>query len=168
MSFVYDIRLPEKADLDYIRDSWQRTYERSPDFWQPGVIRDEYYRFTHNLLDEIITRCWNAGSLLVASKKGAPHLIVGFICAERDSDGVAFVHWVQVKQRYWKMGVATALIDEFRTRFAIQKDANLLFTFASQVLSKRDAGMKAVTKFNAVYWPWYKFSSQPDNRWYFD
>jgi len=105
---AFDIRPAEEGDLDYILSSWQLTWERSPEMNSPGMIRDEYFRHAHLILDELISRSSENGALYICHQPGAPHLIRGYLCGEVRSWGgvdVAYLHWMQVKKRDWRQGV---------------------------------------------------------------
>lgn len=159
---TFDIRQATKADLEYILPAWMRTYEKSPEFSQPGVVRDEYFRHTHLILDELLARSSQAGSLYICCETGAPHIIRGFLCGEVfiKPIPVAYLHWVQVKGKEWGKGVASALMEAFITDFGIEKDQNLLYTFSSVAMTLGKLSRKARERYNLIYWPWFKYTSQ--------
>lgn len=158
---VFDIRPAEKGDLDYILSSWMRTWLRSPEWNQPGVLRDEYFRQAHLLLDELISRASQAGSLYVCHATGAPHLIRGYLCAEAfQQPNIAYLHWLQVKKADWQQGVASALLEAFKRDFDVQPNQNLLYTFSSRAMKNRELAKVACERYNLVYWPNFKYTSQ--------
>ena len=158
---VFDIRPANKADLEYILPSWMRTWLRSPEWNQPGVLRDEYFRHAHLILDELISRASAAGSLYVCHYPGAPHLIRGYLCAEAFQEpAIAYIHWVQVKKAEWDKGVASALLEAFKTDFDVQPNQNLLYTFSARSLKNRELASLASERHNIVYWPAFKYTSQ--------
>lgn len=165
---VFDIRQAEQGDLDYILSSWQLTWERGPEMNLPGMIRDKYFYHAHLILNEIISRASKAGSLYVCQVPNQPHLIRGFLCAEvfkedpdqPDQPEIAYLHWVQVKKKDWDQGVASALFEAFYADFDIQPDQNLLYTFTSRALNRRELVKKAQERYNLVAWPWFKYTSQ--------
>lgn len=158
---TFCIRQAVKADLEYILPSWMQTYEKSPEFDQPGVVRDEYFRHTHLILDELLARASQAGSLYVCHEEGAPHIIRGYLCAEvfKKPYHVAYLHWVQVKGKQWGQGVASALIDTFKRDFDIQENQNILYTFSSKAMTLGKLSKLARSRHNLLYWPWFKFTS---------
>lgn len=156
----YSIKQAEKADLDYILSSWLHAYKLSPEMRMVGLLNDEYYYHQHKILDELISRASEMGSLYVAHLPGAPHLIRGYLCAEPHKN-VAFIHWVQVKKPDWNKGIATGLINQFKQDFQIPPEANLLYTHSAMLLQNKAFARKAQERFNLVYWPWYKYTSQP-------
>jgi hypothetical protein len=158
MSFV--IRGGEPNDLDYIIASWLHAFKMSPEMRMPGLIHDDYYHHQHLIVDELIPRASEKESLYVAQAPGSKHLIKGYLVAEAFKN-VAFVHWCQVKKEHWNQGIATALLNQFRTDFGIPNDANLLYTHSAQVLLNKKFAQKACERFNLVYWPWFKHTSQP-------
>jgi ribosomal protein S18 acetylase RimI-like enzyme len=155
------IRQAERADLDYILSSWQLTYEKSPEMSQPGMIRDEYFRLTHLVLDELISRASAKGSLYIDCVDGAPHLIRGYLCAEAYTEpDIAYVHWAQTKKKYWGQGIATNLVNTFIRDFGVTEEQNLLYTFSSRAMACPGFANKATERFPLVYWPWFKYTSQ--------
>lgn len=163
---AFDIRPAHRSDLDYILSSWMRTWERSPEMNLPGMLRDQFYRHAHLLLDEIIPRCSKQGGLLVCHETGAPNIIRGFACGEVVSwhaqDGaegeIAYLHWVQTKKQYWRQGVAEALLEALQKDFGMTEDQNWLYTFSARVLKDRELARKACERYNLVAWPWAKYT----------
>lgn len=159
---VYDIRPADTGDLDYILSSWMRTWEKSPEMDLPGMLRDEYFRNTHLMLDELVARASKKGSMYVCHATGAPHIIRGFLCAEAyTAPDIAYVHWIQVKRPDWNRGVASALLEAFIADFDIQPTQNILYTFGSKALTLRKLAKTACDRYNLVAWPWFKYTSQP-------
>ena len=155
---VYDIRPATTGDLDYILSSWMRTWEKSPEMDLPGMLRDEYFREAHLILDELVSRASGNGSLYICHATGAPHIIRGYLCAEATTQpDIAYVHWVQVKRAEWGKGVASALMEAFITDFDVQPSQNILYTFSSKALTLRKLAHKARERYSLVAWPWYKF-----------
>jgi GNAT superfamily N-acetyltransferase len=159
---AYDIRPAEEGDLDYILSSWQLTWERSPEMNLPGMIRDEYFRHAHLMLDELISRSSENRALYICHQPGSPHLIRGYLCGEVrswENVHVAYLHWIQVKKPDWRKGVGSALVERFRKDFNIGEDQNMLYTFANSAV--RNQGIwEAARDLNLVYWPWFKYTSQ--------
>jgi hypothetical protein len=159
---AFDIRPAVRGDLDYILSSWQLTWERSPEMNCPGMIRDEYFRHAHLILDELISRSSENKALYICHQPGAPNLIRGFLCGEVrswENVDVAYLHWVQVKKKDWRKGVASALIERFRKDFLIKEDQNMLYTFTNSAV--RNQGIwEAAADLNLVFWPWFKYTSQ--------
>ena len=159
---AFDIRAATSADLPYILNSWMRTYEKSPAMNFPGMIRDEYFRHTHLLLDELISRSSRCGGLLVCHHTGAPHMIRGFLCGEvYTNPDIAYLHWVGVKKPEWGKGVASALMECFKKDFQLTPDQNILYTHGSNAITNKAFKAKVADKHNLVYWPWFTFTSQP-------
>ena len=155
------IRQAEKGDLDYILSSWQLTYERSPEMNMPGMIRDEYFRMTHLVLDELISRSSRQGALYVACEQNAPHLIKGYACCEAfTKPDIAYVHWVQVKKQFWRQGIMTLLVDQFVKDFGVTPEQNLLYTFSNKAMRIPKFASYMNERYSTVYWPWFKYTSQ--------
>lgn len=160
---AFDIRYPEKGDLDYILSSWQRTWEQAPEWKFPGVIRNEYFRHAHLMLDELISRSASQGALYICHAPGAPYIIRGYLCGEVYTDpNIAYLHWVQVKKPEWQKGVAEALLTRFKLDFDVQPDQNILYTFGTKCLWNKGFGQKLVERHNLTYWPFFKWTSQPE------
>jgi len=160
---AFDIRHAEEGDLDYILSSWQLTWERSPEWNMPGVIRDEYFRHAHLILDELISRSSANGALYVCHHTGSPHLIRGYLCGEvfKDPD-IAYLHWVQVKKPEWNKGVGQALMQTLVENFRIDLEGgqNILYTFSNSALKRPSFAQRACREYNLVYWPTFKYTSQ--------
>ncbi len=155
------IRPAERGDLDYILSSWQLTYEHSPEMKLPGMIRDEYFRMTHLMLDELIARASQKGSLYVACERNAPHLIKGYLCAEAFTQpDIAYLHWVQVKKKYWRQGIMTQLLDKFVEDFGVTHEQNILYTFSNKAMKIPSFYQYMNERYSMVYWPWFKITSQ--------
>lgn len=155
------IRPAERGDLDYILSSWMRTYEHAPEMNMPGMIRDEYFRMTHLVLDELIARASRAGSLYVACERNAPHLIKGYLCGEAfDRPPIAYLHWVQVKKQYWRQGICTALVDKYVKDFGITAEQNMLYTFSNKAMRIPGFAQHMNERYSMVYYPWFKYTSQ--------
>jgi GNAT superfamily N-acetyltransferase len=160
-----EIRPGERGDLDYILSSWMRTWERSPEMAWPGMIRDEYFRHAHLMLDELVARSSGAGALYVACEAHSPHIIQGYLCGEPvvwkgpPQVQVNYLHWVQVKKKYWGQGIATMLLDRYKRDFLIGDDDNILYTFGSSA-AKREMFQPFMRRHNFTAWPWFKYTSQ--------
>jgi hypothetical protein len=156
---AFDIRQANSGDREYILNSWLLAYENSPEMRNPGIIRDDYFAYTHRLLDELISRASKAGSVYVCHQQDASYSIRGFMCAE-SFKAFPVVHWISVKKQEKKKGVASALLEQFYKDFDI-KPGNLLYTFSSKDLRKhRDLADKARERYSIVYHPWFKYTSQ--------
>lgn len=159
-----EIRPAERGDLDYILSSWQLTWERSPEMSWPGIIRDEYFRHAHLMLDEIISRSSAAQALYIACEAGAPHLIKGYLCGEPvywkgpPQVQINYLHWLQVKKKYWNTGVATMLLNRYKRDFLIKEDDNILYTFGTGA-AKKPIYQAAMRRNNMTAWPWFKYTS---------
>ena len=163
---AFDIRQGVAGDKEYILQSWMYAYENSPEMKMPGLSRDDYFAYTHRLLDELIYRASKAGSLYVCHQPNAPHLIRGYLCAEAT---VAFpvVHWLNVKKQEKRKGVASALLEQFYLDFEIEP-GKLLYTFSSKDLKggfrdgrfQNELAEKAMERYGIIYHPWFKFTSQ--------
>ena len=165
---AFDIRQAVGGDKEYILQSWMYAYENSPEMSMPGMSRDDYFAYTHRLLDEIIARCSRAGSCYVCHQPNAPHLIRGYLCAEA-LDAFPVVYWVNVKKQEKKKGVASALMEQFYRDFEITP-GKLVYTFSSKDLRGKwdkkesrfndDLPRKAKERYGIVYHPWWKYTSQ--------
>ena len=165
------IRPMEKRDLDYVIDSWLRTYKESPAMRQPGLVHKDYYRLTHLQLNELIARASAKESAWVMydPQMDPKREILGYLVAEWfPQHSTAVIHWCQVKKMLWNKGVASGLIDFWQAYHKIPKDNNILYTFASQQLrprhpsdEKHGFGQYAKEKYNLVYYPWFAFTSMP-------
>lgn len=162
------IRQATKPDLEYILSSWQLTYEESPEMNMPGLIRDEYFRHTHLILDELIARASECGSMYICHEPGAPYLIRGYLCGEVVRDPhvpqieIAYVHWVQVKKKDWGNKLFSRMMDQYIKDFDIKPEQNILYTFSSKKFKRdQDFAKHVQQKYRLVYWPWWKYTSQP-------
>lgn len=162
---AYDIRMATASDREYILKSWMLAYEQAPEMRMPGLIRDDYFAYTHRLLDELISRSSEKGSMYVCHQPNASYMIRGFLCAEAYTD-FPVVHWVHTRKSEKKKGVASALIEQFYKDFEIQP-GNLIYTFSSRDLMGKymdgkynDEFPKRMTKrYNLCYLPWWKFTT---------
>jgi hypothetical protein len=157
---VFDIRQATKADIPYITQSWLYTYEESPEMDMPGFVRDNYFGYEHKRLDHLIPRASRAGSMYICHVGGAPHLIRGYLCAEA-FEAFPVVHWLQVKKKFQREGVATALLTQFYQDFEITP-GNLVYTYSCKDLRRfPHLTKKAVDRYNLVYLPQLKYTTMP-------
>jgi len=158
---VFDIRQATKADIPYITQSWLYTFEESPEMDLPGLIRDDYFHYQHKIIDQLIPRASKGGSLYVCHVAQQPNMIRGYLCAEA-FEAFPVVHWLQVKKKDQKQGVAAALMERFYKDFDIQP-GNLLYTHSCKDLRRfPNLARKAKKRYQIVYHPWLKYTTLPE------
>lgn len=163
----FDMRQAVGGDKEYILNSWLLAYKDSPEMNNPGLVSEDYFAYTHRRLDELISRSSKNGSMYVCHDPNAPYIIRGYLCAEA-TKAFPVVHWLNVKKKEKRKGVASALLEQFYMDFDIQP-GNLLYTHSSKDLKgrfkdgrfNRDLADKAIERYHVVYHPWFKETTMP-------
>jgi hypothetical protein len=86
-----------EADLNFIRHTWMRSLRVPPAHW-PGCMRTR---------DMLLERC----PPIVARLEGEADSICGWACFAPD-----VIHFVFVRSRWHRLGVASMLLEPFRDR----------------------------------------------------
>jgi len=108
-AFEFGIRPGVPADLDFIADSWRRSYDDAPNTRCPGGLPE--YISTQR---QVIEQCLRTSSVLVAYPRAPehePNQILGWICF-RQTRSLTVLHYVYVKP-FWRNKrehVGTALL----------------------------------------------------------
>jgi hypothetical protein len=103
-----DIRLATERDLPFVFSSWLNHYKNFSSFARR--IRKELFMKTHHKVVELIL-LRSSTKLWIATPKGEPDVIVGFLAAERFSD-TQVVHFIFVKEAFRRLGIAQAMMKE--------------------------------------------------------
>ena len=134
---AYDIRMAESKDLDYITNSWLLAHRMSPEWAMPNTVDREYFHYTHKKLDEIIPRCSAKGGIYMCHQPDHPDQYRGYLVAEAFEDFPPIVHWLQVKKKDKRQGVAKALMTQFFMDFELSNTDTLVYTFSACDMKKR-------------------------------
>lgn len=98
------VRDAEPEDLNFIKSSWFKSYRSSK---SAGVIpNDLYYEYMNRVFENLVGR---GATIRVAT---AADRILGWICSEFTTDMKPVVHYIYVKDPYFKFGVGELLRDE--------------------------------------------------------
>jgi GNAT superfamily N-acetyltransferase len=119
----FGIRRASGDDAAFVFAFWLQDYfERSR--FAKGISKTLFMRFHHLILERVIAR----GVVFVACDAEVPSVIYGFACGDVPPDDRQFgppptLHYVYVKRRFRRLGVASALVD------ALGIDLERPFTF---------------------------------------
>lgn len=102
-----EVRAATTADLDFVYATWLRSYRHASQFAKK-ISNTTYYTWHHRVVERILSR--EGAKLLIAHPKEDPELILGYICTEKQPDGMEVVHYCYVKKTFRQLGVAKALI----------------------------------------------------------
>ena len=98
------VREASAEDLNFIYDSWFKSWRGCK---YAGVIpNNRYYDLMRETVENLVGR---GAKLLVAVCAGR---LLGFVCFEHTTDGKSVVHYIYVKDPYFKFGVGELLRDE--------------------------------------------------------
>ena len=116
----YQLRGIEEGDLNFIFNSWLKSYRKS-DFAKK-VPSDVYYYHHKGVIDRLLSH----SSILVACNPDNPAQVFGYIVASHEP--ILAVHYVYVKYNYRKLGLgkalAEALIPDFCEKEVLCTHAN--------------------------------------------
>lgn len=116
MSDLAELRSPAAADVPFIRHSWVMSYCKHATLgdWQPergvGSARCSssiYVPEQHALIAQILQRA----QCIVACNREDEEQIFGYVVFEEQDDRPCF-HYVYVKEKFRKLGIGRALIEE--------------------------------------------------------
>ena len=87
------------SHLRFVTDSWLESYSRCRDC---RAIAVDVYRIVQR---DRIARCLESSRIVVATCEADPDLVIGWACGR-----VGRLHYVYVKARYRRQGVASELV----------------------------------------------------------
>lgn len=93
------------SDFNYVISAWLKSFKYSGTTVQR--MRDTVYFATY---EPIVKRLIKQSDVYVACLREEPEVIVGYLAIERKHDS-DIIHFVQVKDLWQKMGVATYLLE---------------------------------------------------------
>lgn len=93
------LRAAEEGDLNFIRKTWITEYMSS--HWARTMGKPNYIAEQWKVRDRLLSR----GTLLIAGRESEPTSIAGWVCTEGQK-----VHFIYVKERWRKLGVARMLL----------------------------------------------------------
>lgn len=99
MSFEVTLRRMTEGDRNFVLSSWLRSYAEQ----QTGMTRAVFFRLYEPVVVELVSRC----EVVVAGLPDVGDAILGWLAA---SDST--VHYVFVKPRWRKLGVARRLLSD--------------------------------------------------------
>lgn len=99
------MRTGTSEDFSFVFATWLRSYKHSSHFAKRIPDRTFYVRH-HAVIERILAR---GAELLVACPADAPETILGYLVREG-----ATLHFLYVKGPFRRMGVAKALVGEYR------------------------------------------------------
>lgn len=106
---LWHLRAPETEDLNFIRNSWLKSYRDNPAV--TCVSTTVYYQRMHAILDNLIahpdTRC------VIACDPGMPGQIFGYGVGEVQGSDL-YIHWVYTKHPFRNFGLGKALEAELK------------------------------------------------------
>ena len=98
------VRDVEPEDLNFIYDSWFKTWRSSK---YAGVVpNNKYYELMREVVENLVGR---GATIKVATSSNR---LLGFICYEHTQDNKPVIHYIYVKDPYFKFGVGELLRDE--------------------------------------------------------
>jgi hypothetical protein len=135
-AFEFGLRPGEPADLDFIVDSWRRSYDDAPNTRCPGGLPE--YIATQR---QVIEQCLKTSSVLVAYPRAPEEdtwQILGWVCFRKGPRSLTVLHYVYVKPSWRRKEerVGTALL-----RAALEPLPTTLFTTH---IPKPDAPVQAL------------------------
>lgn len=101
------VRPAEDGDLNYVRKTWLQEHAQESSWIDEVGGGGVYFREHGRCRDEAIRR----GAVTIACRASVPSGICGFAVTERNES--ALVHFVYVKPRWRKLGVARLLLRPF-------------------------------------------------------
>lgn len=106
---LWDMRAPALEDLNFIRNSWLKSYRDNPAV--SCVSTTVYYQRMHAILDNLIadpaTRC------VIACDPGMPGQIFGYGVGELQGSDL-YIHWVYTKHPFRNFGLGKAIEAELK------------------------------------------------------
>lgn len=98
------VRDIEPEDLNFVYDSWFKSWRNCK---YAGVYPNHrYYDMMRETVENLVGR---GARIRVATASGR---LLGFICTEWTKDKIPVVHYIYVKDPYFKFGVGELLRDE--------------------------------------------------------
>ncbi len=95
------IRPASSSDQAFVLDSWLRSFGQGRTWFWRGVHGDRFYSGHRKIAEDLLSR----GLVLVACLEQVPDAVLGWMCVEGDC-----LHYVYVKSKYRKKGVARELL----------------------------------------------------------
>lgn len=106
------IRLARPSDVNFILNSWLKSYRSS--YAVKGVCDTIYYREQKRIIMALVNKPGMA--LFVASDPDDANEIFGWLCAEQRAASASptlVVHYAYVKQAFRRLGILRALLETF-------------------------------------------------------
>lgn len=116
---AYAFRPYIKADINFIKSSWSKSYYRGASFDKILDV-DEFNVLHRPIMARILNRP-NATTIIACSKED-PNIIIGWILVEKTKEINPVIHYVYVKEVIQSEGLAKALV-----KSAIPKNENKIF-----------------------------------------
>ncbi len=104
----FTLRPADDGDLNFIRKSYMLAYAKS--HWARTMGQASYIAEQWRVRDKLLARC----ALLVAGRESEPTAICGWACTEGNG-----IHFVFVKERWQRQGVAKMLLAPWLEREAV-------------------------------------------------
>lgn len=104
MSLPITIRRAHSGDLAFIYNSWLRSFKGSRD---KHVDADTYFEGHHELIGDLLDS--TNTTVLIARPVDDADTILGWCVKTNDT-----LHYVYVKEAFRRMGIARALVGEFK------------------------------------------------------
>lgn len=98
------VRFFQNEDKNFILHSWMVSF-RQENYAQ--TVCNEVYYFNHQ---RVIGKIAETADIFVACSVDDPNQIWGWLCAQQGPEGSLLVHYVYVKSRYRRFGVAKLLL----------------------------------------------------------
>lgn len=112
----FTLRPAEDTDLNYVRKTWLQEHAQQSKFIDEVGGGEVYFREHAKCRDAAIDR----SAILIACRPNVPSGICGFAVTELDaSTGDALIHFVFVKERWRRLGVASLLLEPFVGKRAV-------------------------------------------------
>ena len=124
------VRLAGQDDIAFVSNSWLKSYRDADAV--AGCPNRVYFPWQHRVLERLIPRA----ALLVACLDSDPSKIAGWCCYERQS-GAIVLHYVYVKGKHRRLGLARQMIEMVRDAEAVP---TVFFTHRTPVVDRLPLG----------------------------
>ena len=111
----FTLRPAEDSDLNYVRKTWLQEHAQQSTWIDEVGGGETYFREHARCRDEALDR----GGVIIACRPVVPSGICGFAVTELGTNGEAIIHFVYVKERWRRLGVAALLLEPFMGKRAI-------------------------------------------------
>jgi hypothetical protein len=119
------------GDVNFVLDSWLRSYRESP--YAGCIPNNRFFDIMHEAVEGLLAR---GAKVEVACAKHDPDKILGWLCGEIINEELC-LHFCYVKDPYRRMGLMTELLDRLDET---HKEGKRMYTFktaASKWLPKK-------------------------------